>query len=61
MAEDEVRRVAGDGEADALGAHDHRGVHADHLAGAGHQRTAGVAGVDGRIGLNESLELVANV
>ena len=43
FAEHEVRRVGGDGEADALRADDHRGVDADHLAARGHQRPAGIA------------------
>ena len=52
--------VGGHGEADALVAAAtgvDGGVDADDLAIHVDQRTAGVAGVDGRIGLNERLEL----
>ncbi len=48
------------GEADALRAHGlgiDSGVHADDLAGHVDERAAGVAGVDGGIGLDEALEL----
>ena len=36
------------------------GVHADDLAGHVDQRAAGVAGVDGRVGLDEALELAGS-
>ena len=52
--------VGGHGETDALGAHGlgvDGGVHADDFACHVDQRTAGVAGVDGGVGLDEALEL----
>ncbi len=36
-----------------------RGVDADDLARAVHERAAGVAGVDGRIGLDQVVQLLA--
>ena len=52
--------VGGHGEADTLRTHGlgiDGGVHADDLAGHIDERAAGVAGVDGRIGLDKALEL----
>ena len=49
-------RVDGDGEADVLGAGDDGGVDADDLAAGVDQRPAGVAGVDGGVGLDEVVE-----
>src|SRR5580704_9625245 len=49
------------GKADTLRTHGlgiDGGVHADDLAGHVHERTAGVAGVNGGVGLDEALELV---
>ena len=37
------------------------GVDADHFAGHIHERAAGIAGVDGGVGLDEALELMADV
>ncbi len=51
------------GEADALRAHGlgiDGGVHADDLASHVDERAAGVAGIDGGIGLDEALELVGD-
>ena len=50
--------VGGDGEADALraaGARKDRGVDADELAAMIDQRAAGIAGIDGGVGLDEEL------
>ena len=49
----EARRAARDGEAQAMSRLDHRRVDADHRAGRIDQRTAGVAGIERRIGLND--------
>ena len=48
--------VAGDGKADALRAPDHRGVDADDLAARGHQRPAGIAGIERGVGLDHVLD-----
>ncbi len=48
----EPRRVAGNREAQSLSRQNHRGIDADHFAAGGHQRPAGVAGIERRIGLN---------
>ena len=57
MADDfgqhELRGIAGDRKADALRAADDRGVDADHLGAGGHQRSAGVAGIERGIGLDD--------
>ena len=45
-----------DGEADVLGVADDRGVDADDGAVGGDERPAGVAGVDGGVGLDEVVE-----
>src|SRR3954467_9564754 len=68
LLDDVVDGVRGDGEADAdvarltggrgAGALDLR-VDADDLAGAVEQRAAGVAGVDGRVGLDDVVDRVA--
>ena len=50
---DEPRGVARDREAQALRRQNHRRVDADHLAARRHQRTAGVAGVERRVGLDD--------
>ena len=52
-AGNELRCVAGDGEADALRGQNHRRVHADDLAARIHQRPAGVAGVQRGVGLDD--------
>ena len=52
-AGDEMRGVARDREADALGRQDDRRVHADDFAGAVQERTAGVAGIERGIGLDD--------
>ena len=50
---DEPRRVARDREAQALRRQNHRGVDADHFAARRDERTAGVAGVERRVGLDD--------
>ena len=50
---DEMRGVARDGEADSLSGQDDRGVHADDFARAVQQRTAGIPGIQRRIGLDD--------
>ena len=50
--------VDGDGEADILGAENDRGVDADCLALQAHERAAGIARVDGRVGLDEAAEVL---
>src|ERR1700722_17796303 len=56
MADDlrqhELRGVAGDCKTDALRAADDRGVDPDHFGGGRHQRTAGITGIERRIGLD---------
>lgn len=53
---DPFRSIDGDGEADALRGKDDRGVDSDDLALGIHQRTAGVPGVQGGIGLNDGID-----
>ena len=60
---DAARQIYRDGKTDALDADvaagvlaEHGGVDADQFAERVDQRAAGVAGVDGSIGLNEILE-----
>ena len=48
--------VRGDREADAGAPGDDRGVDPDHLALHVHERTAGVAGIDGGVGLQKVVE-----
>ena len=60
--EDATDRVDGDGEADAGGLADlavDGGRHADDPAAGVEQRAAGVAGVDGGVGLDDALDLAA--
>ena len=57
----ERRGVAGDGEADVVGAGDDGGVDAHHLAPGRDQRAAGVAGVQRRVGLDKILDQPAGV
>ena len=59
LAGDEIGGVGGDREADALRAHDDRRVDADHLAGRGDQRAAGIAGIERRVGLHDVLDHAA--
>ena len=57
-----VDRVDRDGKADAgvgAGRGKDGGVDADHAAGGVEQRPAGVAGIDGRIGLDDVGDLAA--
>ena len=54
-----LRRVARDRKADALRAHDHGGVDADHLAARGHERPARIAGIERGIGLDHVLDQAA--
>ena len=57
--QDVARHVDGHGEADAVVAAagaDDGGVDADEPAFGIHQRAAGIAGVDGRVGLDEILD-----
>ena len=44
------------GKADALRAHDHRRVDADHFAARRHERPAGIAGIERRIGLDHVVD-----
>src|SRR5262249_55197702 len=46
-------------ETDSLRGHDHRGVHADDFALRVYKRTAGVSGIQRRIGLNNIFEKTA--
>ncbi len=60
--DDQLHEVGGNCEADAVRAaraREDRRVDADHLAGHVDQRAAGVAGIDGRIRLNENLRVRA--
>ena len=54
--QDGVDGVDRDGEAQPLAAGDDGGVDADDGAGAGHERAAGVAGIERRVGLNHVLD-----
>ena len=56
LAGDEARGVGGDRKADALRAHDHGGVDADHFARRRHQRPARIARVERRVGLHHVLD-----
>ena len=56
LAEHEACGIGGDGKADALRAHDHRGVHADDFAMRGHQRAAGIARVERGVGLDHVVD-----
>ena len=56
LAGDETRGVRSHGEADALRAHDDRGVDADHFARRGHQRAAGIARIERGVGLHHVLD-----
>ena len=56
LAGDEARGVRSHGKADALRAHDDRGVDADHLARRRHQRAARIAGVERGVGLHHVLD-----
>ena len=58
---DEMRGVARDGEADSLGRQDDRGVHADDFARAVQKRTAGIPGIQGRIGLDDLVHQTAGL
>ena len=54
-----LRRVGGDRKADALRAHDHRGVDADDLAARGDQRAARIAGIERGVGLDDVVDQAA--
>ena len=56
FAEHEIGRVRRNREADALRAHDDRGVDADNLAVRGDQRTAGIAGIERGVGLDHVVD-----
>ena len=56
LAGDEMRGVGSDRKADALRAHDDRGVDADHLARRGDQRAAGIARIERGVGLHDVLD-----
>ena len=53
------RRIGRDREADALRAHDHGGVDADHLAGRARERAARVAGIERGVGLDDVADQAA--
>ena len=61
LAGDEVGGIGGDGETDALRAGDDGGVDADDFARRGHQRAAGIAGVERRVGLHHVLDHAGRV
>ena len=56
FAEHEIRGVGGDRKTDALCPHDHRGIHADDFAVRRHQRTAGIAGIERGVGLDDVVD-----
>ncbi len=56
LAEHETRRVRRNRKADALRAHDHRGVDADNLAVGGHERPPRIAGIERGIGLDHVID-----
>jgi hypothetical protein len=53
---DEPDRIARDREAQPLGGYDRRRVDADDIAARGHERPAGVAGIEGRVGLDHVVD-----
>ena len=55
-AGDVLGGVDADGEAQALGAHDHRRVDTDHLSLRVHERSTGVSGIQGGIGLHNAFD-----
>ena len=59
FAEHEACGVGGDRKADALRAHDHRGVDADDLAARRHQRSARIAGIERGVGLDQVVDQAA--
>ena len=59
LLDDRLGVVDRDREADVLGIVDDRRVDADDLAVGVDQRAAGVAGVDGGVGLDQAVELLA--
>ena len=56
FAQHEACCVGGNGKADALGADNDGGVDADHLAARRHQRAAGIAGIERRVGLDDVVD-----
>src|SRR6185295_302497 len=56
LGQDVAGHVDGNGEADALSLQADGGVDADHFAGDVHEGTAGIAGVDGGVGLDVRVE-----
>src|SRR5258708_36808261 len=52
---DRLQQIGRDGEPDVLRVGNDCGIDADHLAAPVEQRAAGIAGVDGRVGLDERL------
>jgi hypothetical protein len=59
LAEHEACRVGSDCKADALSAHDHRGVDADDLAVGRNERSAGIAGIERGVGLDQIVDEAA--
>ncbi len=53
FGQNKLRGIAGDRKTNALRAADDRRVDADHLGRRGHQRPAGVAGIESGVGLND--------
>ena len=56
FAQHETGCVGRDRKADALRAHDHRGVDADDLAVRRDQRAAGIAGIERGVGLDDVVD-----
>ena len=56
FAQYETGRVRRDRKADALRAHDHRGVDADNLAVGGNQWAARIAGIERGVGLDDVID-----
>ena len=61
FAQHDLRGIAGDRKADALRAHDDRGVDADHVAMRGDQRPARIAGIERGVGLDHVLDQAAGL
>src|SRR5205807_113484 len=59
LRQDVFGHVDRDGEAEPLGRPDDGRVDADHLTAAVHQRTAGIARVEGGIGLDDVIDEMA--
>ena len=56
LRRDVADRVARQREAESLRIPDHRGVDSDDFTACRHERTAGIAGIERRVGLNHIVD-----